>query len=429
MEQLRFLSEEQVFGLKEKYGTPVFVYSQERIKKQVNEIMNSFVSPYGHSIRYSLKGNNSLSIIVLLYQLGVSFDAASEWEAMRALKAGVPGKKILITSQEYPKNIDFLMSEGVRLNLSSLKHIEEYGKKFPNTKVTLRINPGRGTGGGNRLTTGGINSSFGIWYEDIPLAIELLSKYNLEVELIHQHIGSGHNPEEWIEISVDDFLPILLKFPNVKTINLGGGYRVKSFENDFYFDYNEITTRLSEKIENFCINNNRKLYVEFEPSTYIMANSGSLITTIIDVQKNGEHGKSMLKIDSGLTEIMRPGFYGALHPLVVVPNNRNETEENEYLVYGHCCILGDCLTVEPGNPDQTKPMMLTKALPDDLLVVERAGGYSASMNMKNFNSFPEAPEVLIDNLGYDYLIKKRQTIDQIIQNEMLVEAVLPIKYV
>lgn len=91
----------------------------------------------------------------------------------------------------------------------------------------------------------------------------------------------------------------------------------------------------------------------------------------------------------------------------------------EYVVTGHTCIAGDTLTVAMRDPETLVPQWLAETHAGDLLVVERAGGYCSSMNMKNFNSFPESPEVLQRKYGSFELIRKRQTLEQMTQNELL----------
>ena len=55
---------------------------------------------------------------------------------------------------------------------------------------------------------------------------------------------------------------------------------------------------------------------------------------------------------------------------------------------------------------------------DDLCVIEGAGAYCSAMSAKNYNSFPEATEVIIDRNGETKLMRKRQTLLQIMQNEV-----------
>jgi diaminopimelate decarboxylase len=119
-----------------------------------------------------------------------------------------------------------------------------------------------------------------------------------------------------------------------------------------------------------------------------------------------------------MTEVLRPSIYGAQHPLVVVPLKDEARGENDYIVVGHCCESGDVLTPEPGNPEGLAPRRLTEARIGDALVIGGAGAYCAAMSTKNYNSFPEAPEVLLTTDGKLRLIRKRQTLEQLLENEV-----------
>ena len=150
-----------------------------------------------------------------------------------------------------------------------------------------------------------------------------------------------------------------------------------------------------------------------------------MITTIQDRTRTGKDGYDFLKIDSGMTEVLRPSMYGAQHPLVVVPATKAAEQEQQStidaIVAGHCCESGDILTPSAGDPEALEPRTLRDAAIGDYLVIEGSGAYCSGMSSKNYNSFPEAPEVLYRGPEQEpVLIRKRQTLDQIVQNEVLV---------
>merc|ERR1719502_698058 len=127
--------------------------------------------------------------------MGLHFDASSIFGVHRALKAGISPNRILLTSQEMKDDFEGISKAGVSMNLCSMTQIKMYGERLPGTKVSIRLNPGFGSGFANKTTTGGPGASFGIWIYDIPEAIVLLKKYNLTVERIHFHVGAGINPD------------------------------------------------------------------------------------------------------------------------------------------------------------------------------------------------------------------------------------------
>ncbi len=95
--------------------------------------------------------------------------------------------------------------------------------------------------------------------------------------------------------------------------------------------------------------------------------------------------------------------YGAQHPIVVL---KDTSETAKYVVVGHCCESGDLFTCAPGDPEALQERELKKAEIGDLVTIEGSGAYCSSMSTKNYNSFPEAPEVMIDKKGGLHLIRK-----------------------
>ena len=123
-----------------------------------------------------------------------------------------------------------------------------------------------------------------------------------------------------------------------------------------------------------------------------------------------------------MTEVLRPSLYGAQHPVVRVPHSDHagaSADAHEYIVVGHCCESGDLVTPAPDDPEALLPRPLAGAAAvGDLVVIEGAGAYCSSMSTKNYNSFPEAPEVMLAEDGKAHLIRKRQPVEAIWANEV-----------
>jgi diaminopimelate decarboxylase len=150
-----------------------------------------------------------------------------------------------------------------------------------------------------------------------------------------------------------------------------------------------------------------------------VANAGTLVCNAIDVVDTGADGYRFIKVDAGMTEVLRPSLYGAQHPIASIPAEGPARDPLDYLVVGHCCESGDVLTPEPDNPEGLGPRSLPETKIGDTIVVGGAGAYCAAMSAKNYNSFPEAAEVLLAKDGSLHLIRRRQTLDQVVANEIL----------
>lgn len=421
-EPLKFLKPDEIPAIVVAFGTPTFVYDYESFKSRYCYFA-SIPNAFGLRIRYSVKANPNRSILRIFDRLGAYFDVSSVWEARRVIAAGIPASKILMTAQESSPGWEDLCRQGMEYDAGSLLQLEAYGNAFPGTDVSLRLNPGFGSGLVRKLTSGGIHSSFGLWVSQVDQAIEVARRFGLTIRRLHFHIGSGHEAKI-LENTVDLALQLCNRITSVQILNLGGGYRIAALQADPQYDHHAMGERIAARIREFAEVDGRELKLELEPGTALSSLAGSLVTRVVDKVETGdlEEGYRFLKIDGGLTELMRPSYYGALHPLVTIrADGTLPAEGEEVIVSGHCCIAGDSLTPKPGNAEDIQAQQLGLAMPGDFLVVERTGGYAASMSVKNFNSFPEAAEILRSEHGRYLLIRSRQTLEQMTQNEIDIE--------
>ena len=139
------------------------------------------------------------------------------------------------------------------------------------------------------------------------------------------------------------------------------------------------------------------------------------------VETGTSEGHTFIKLDCGMTEVLRPSLYGAQHPLInVTSQGELPTKTKKYVVVGHCCESGDLMTPAPDEPETISERELGEISIGDLVVIEGSGAYCAGMSSKNYNTFPEAPEVMKTDAGEFKLIRKRQTVDQILANEVMI---------
>jgi len=252
---------------------------------------------------------------------------------------------------------------------------------------------------------------------------DIVSRYGLVVERIHTHIGSGSDPDVWQRVASKS-LSFCKIWSTVRTLNLGGGYKVGRVEGEVTTDLKRIGKPVTEAFERFANDNDgRELRLEIEPGTYLVAMSGALISTVQDkVFTTGEGSHEFLKLDSGMTDVLRPSLYGAIHPMTIFPKTGKTDdvgdETEDVVVVGHCCESGDLMTPKPGQPEDLDRRTLRKAEIGDFLVMDGSGAYCSGMATKNYNSFPEAPEVMIGFDGEPHVIRRRQTLEQIYQNEI-----------
>jgi len=409
-------------------GTPLYAYSLDKLSKSADDCL-AFPNAYGLTVRYAMKACPNGSILKYFLSRGICIDASSGFEVRRAIDMGVPAEKISLSSQELPSDFEELVKLGVKINACSVSQLERLGQAFPNVaqKVGIRVNPGVGSGGFSSSTTGfsktnvgGPSSSFGIWHELVSdgTVSSIVKKYGLVPERIHTHIGSGSDPLIWQSVAKTS-LSFCANWDTVTTLNLGGGYKVGRNPDEKTTDLGEIGAPVTEAFKEFASEHGRELHLEIEPGTYLVANAGALVTKIQDKVTTSDH--TFLKMDAGMTDVLRPSLYGAIHPITILPGSGNSedvgTSTESVVVVGHCCESGDLMTPKPGEPEDLDERILRTAAIGDIAVMDGSGAYCAGMSTKNYNSFPEAPEVLVDLEGQPHLIRKRQTLKQIYENE------------
>jgi diaminopimelate decarboxylase len=430
------------------FGTPAHVYSQAALEHQAAAAL-AFPNAAGLTVRFAMKALPNAAVLRLFDRLGLHFDASSGHEARRAMLAGIAPQKISLSTQELPADFAALLHAGVTINACSLSQLEAVGTAFPGHAIGVRLNPGRGSGGTGKTNVGGPDASFGIWHEHVPTVLATARRHGLKIVRVHTHIGSGSDPRVWQEVSSQS-LALTRHFPDATTLNLGGGFKVARVEGEKAADLQAAGASVKAEFEAFAAATGRRLHLEIEPGTFLTANCGVLLARVQDVTDTGPGGRRFLKLDTGMTELLRPSLYGAQHPAEIVPNadvatntansaNTNSANSvvaapvaapaaaaaaaaHDYILVGHCCESGDLVSCAPGEPETLAPRRLAAAHIGDLCLIGGAGAYCAAMSAKNYNSFPEAPEVLVGLDGVPRLIRRRQTLEQILQNEIAPEA-------
>lgn len=408
-----FLSPAEAAAVRERFGTPCYVYDRRALEAAARAAL-AFPAPFGFTLRYAMKANPSRAILRVFRDLGLHIDASSDHEVERALHAGIPGERIQLTSQTPSRQLESFVERGVRYNACSLHQLDRFGQAFPGRELSLRVNPGLGSGATNRTNTGGPGSSFGIWHERLDEATALAARHGVTVRGLHTHIGSGTDPAVWKRVARMS-LDIAARLPDATTINLGGGFKVARVPGERSADLADIGAHVRQELIAFRDRTGRTLHLEIEPGTYLVANAGCVVATCIDVADTGADGYRFAKLDTGMTEITRPSLYGAQHPITVLA----EREAAPVVFVGPCCESGDILTPAPGDPEALAPRTVPRPVIGDLVVIGGAGAYCAAMSTINYNSYPRAPEVLRDLDGALRLVRRRQALAQVWGDEVV----------
>jgi diaminopimelate decarboxylase len=409
-----FLTVEQAAEVRDRFGTPCYVYDRRTLESVARAALD-FPAPFGFTLRYAMKANPSIGILALFRDLGLDVDASSDYEVERAIRAGFKPEQIQLTSQMPSRRLAEHVRRGVLFNACSLHQLESYGKTAPGGRVSVRLNPGLGSGGTNRTNTGGPASSFGIWHEYLPDVKRIAAQYDLTIDRVHSHIGSGSDPEMWKRITRMT-LDLTEQLPAAKRVNLGGGFKVGRMPGEVSADMQDVGHHVERELIEFQERTGRDLHLEIEPGTYLVANAGAVVASCIDVVDTGRDGYQFAKLDTGMTEVTRPALYGAQHPITVLSESGGD--EASIVFVGPCCESGDILTPAPGDPEALAPRPSRTPAIGDLVVIGGAGAYCAAMSTINYNSYPQSPEVMLETDGSFRLLRQRQRPEDVWANEV-----------
>ena len=412
--------------------TPIHLYDEKTLRETA-EVFTSLPSPFGLTTRYAIKANSQKNIIVLFDKLGIHFDASSEYEAIRLLNLGIAGEKILLTSQQAPKNIDHLLKNNVRLNACSLLQTEQYSlalKQFSKS-LSIRINPGTLHDTDFKRNVSGKRSSFGIWKDYVEQAFGIAKKNDVTVEALHVHIGSGVNEASWLS-AMESLLIYAKKYKSIHRLNLGGGFFIDRVGNRDT-DIKKVIDHVSKSLNDFYLETNRKIHMELEPGSYLVTKMGHLVTQIEDIVSTGENGFRFIKLDMGMNDYIRPALYHSQHLITHIAKDAppsicaSQNTSRGYVLVGHCCENGDLLSppLDKSSSEKKAPpdnlfsfYPLENPKPGDILILHGTGAYGSTMS-SHYNSFPFSSEYWLDMDGRLHIVRKRQKIEEIYQNEVL----------
>jgi diaminopimelate decarboxylase len=376
-EQLREIAEQEMGD------GGLFVYDLGEMTRTAHSLQAAEM-PYGMEVRYAVKANSHPEIISRFDKLGLSFDASSLGEARRLLHSVEANNKISLSSRKLkdsPRLRDALAWGVVPVATSrrQVSMIGKIGQEEGFDTMSVRINPGWGSGGNNRTTVGGPASPFGIWKDYVPEVRELAAENGMTIDRLHTHIGSGVKPDVWRR-TIQNSLDIVEQLPDVTKLDIGGGYKIARMPDEEPTDMDDVLGIFAEELEAFAGKTGREIYLEIEPGTLLVGNAGVALMEVEEVESTPLYNQ--LTTSMGMNALMRISHYGALHPIEVL----NESEEQvSYAVYGPCCESGDLLTPERDNPEKIVPRLMNKAEVGDLVVVRGVGAYCMSMSPLQYN--------------------------------------------
>lgn len=391
--------------LTEKYGCPLYIYETAIMKNQYDRLTKAFALP-NLKINYACKALNNLAVLKFFKSLGAGLDTVSIQEVRLGLMAGFTPNEIIYTPNCVSiEEITNAVELGVRINIDNLSILEQFGSLFPQYPVCVRINPHIMAGGNSKISVGHIDSKFGISFHQTPLIHRIVKANSMKIEGIHMHTGSDILDIEVFLQGAEILFQVAEEFKDLEYIDFGSGFKVPYKEDDIQTDIEELGEKITARFTQFCSNYGKNLTLMFEPGKFLVSQAGTFLVKVNVVKQTTS--TVFAGVDSGLNHLIRPMLYDSYHKIVNI--SKTEGRSRIYTIVGYICET-DTFGVN---------RKLTEINEGDILAFYNAGAYCYTMS-SNYNSRFRPAEVLIHE-GQDYLIRRRETMEDLISNQVAVD--------
>lgn len=407
--------------LAKKYGTPLYIMSEDYIRARIKEIKEDFLDKYPNTKAiYASKAFLTKEMVRIVKDEGLGMDVVSGGELYTAMAVDFPMEDLVFhgnnkSVEELKMAIENNVGRIVVDYLGEIDIIEkiarEYNKKV---KILFRISPGIDIPTHKYIQTGQVDSKFGIPLDKITIkkAMEraLNSKF-IELLGFHFHIGSQLvDPENHIK-GVNILIELMKKVKEeygfiTKELNTGGGYGIYYTKDEERKPLKYFTDPIMREITEGCEKNNlEKPLIMIEPGRWIVGESGITVYTIGAI-KEIPRVRTYASVDGGMPDNPRPSLYSAKYDGIII-NKADEKPTEVVTIAGKCCESGDILIW-----DFKTPPIET----GDMLAVFSTGAYNYSMS-NNYNKLPRPAIIMIKN-GKERVIVKRETYEDVLRNEI-----------
>lgn len=402
---------EKLIQLANEFGTPLYVYDAATIQRQVGKLKNAFQS-FPVKFHFAAKALTNLNILKLVKEQGLGLDAVSIQEVKLGLMAGFAAQDILFTPNCISmEEMDAAVASGVKINIDSIPLLEQFGSKYgSNYPIAIRINPHILAGGNYNISTGHIDSKFGISIHQMRHVERIVKAFHMTVEGLHMHTGSDI-------LDIDVFLrgaailfEYALAFPDLRFLDFGSGFKVAYKPEDNVTNIEELGQKMAIQYEAFCKEYGREIEIHFEPGKFIVSESGYFLAKANTIKQTTS--SVFVGLNTGFNHLIRPTLYKAYHHITNLSNPDGKIKI--YSVVGYVCETDTFAWDRP----------LNEVREGDLLCFHNAGAYGFMM-ASNYNSRLRPAEVLVEGSG-ERLIRRRESLDDLIKTQLFEkEAILP----
>ena len=382
---------------------PVYVYDAEKIKSQYQRLTKAFSGVNQLRLHYATKALSNISVLKYIQRLGAGLDTVSIQEVELGLAAGFDPSKIIYTPNGVSlQEIEQVAQKGVQINIDNLSILEQFGSKYPEIPVCIRINPHVMAGGNSNISVGHIDSKFGISIHQIPHLLRITENTKMRINGIHMHTGSDILDIDVFLHATEILFDTAKNFKNLEFIDFGSGFKVPYKFGDIETNIEELGEKLSLKFNAFCEAYGKELTLAFEPGKFLVSEAGYFLTKVNVVKQTTS--TVFAQVDSGFNHLIRPMLYGSHHEITNISNP--EGRERFYSVVGYIC--------ETDTFGSNRK--ISEISEGDILAFKNAGAYCQTM-ASNYNSRFRPAEVLWVN-NQAHLIRKQENFEDILRNQI-----------
>lgn len=408
--------------LAKKHGTPLYVMDEQLIRKSCRSFKSSIDKFYGGNglVCYASKAFCCKEMCRIMKEEGIGLDVVSIGELYTAVKSGFDCDKICFhgnnkTNEELEFAVENNIGHIIVDNISELERLSAIAKaKGITAKIMFRIKPGIDAHTHNFVKTGQIDSKFGFALETgeaFDAVKKAVESENIVLRGLHCHIGSQIFDIEPFESASEVMLKFIAKIKNelgfeIKELNLGGGFGIKYLESHDPVPYETYMERVSETVHRCCKELEINLpFILIEPGRSIAGPAGITLYTV-GARKEIPNIRTYVSIDGGMCDNPRYILYQSEYEAIVA-NKASQPRDEKVTIAGKCCESGDLIG---------ENMPLQHAESGDIIAVCATGAYNYSMS-SNYNRIPKPPVVFINN-GESRIVVKKETLDDIIRNDV-----------
>ncbi len=400
------MDREQLLHVAEKYGSPLYVYDTNKIESQYQRITSAFSGVKSLKLNYAVKALSNVNILQFFHKMGAGLDTVSIQEVQLSLRTGIEPKDIIFTPNGVSlKEIEEVAKLGVQINIDNLSILELFGQKHPTIPVCIRINPHIMAGGNSKISVGHIDSKFGISIHQVPHIKRVVENTGMTINGIHMHTGSDILDIDTFLRATEILFDVAKQFDNINFIDFGSGFKVPYKEGDISTDIEQLGLQLSERFNAFCIEYGKDITLMFEPGKFLVSEAGVFLAKVNVIKQTTS--TVFAGVDSGFNHLVRPMMYNAYHHITNISNPKGRNRY--YSVVGYICETDTFASNR----------RIAEISEEDILCFHNAGAYCFSM-ASNYNSRYLPAEVMLHN-GKDYLIRKRQNMEDILRNQEIID--------